>query len=269
MHAKWYSESNKSCPIVTIITVCKNSESTIKNTLMSVAQQEGIDGLIEHVVIDGASSDGTLDIVKQFSHITYISEPDKGIADAFNKGINYSNGKIIGFVHSDDMLSSKFSIAKIINAFNENPDVRVVVGALTVDGGIPKKRTRFFAKYKRFLLDFLPNGRLLGGFIPHPSMYVKRDVYDELGLYDISFSIAMDYEFILRLRKKRINMINIQDIIYEMSSGGVSNVMQAKAAAESFRACKMHDIFYPLCLARYLLAVTTRSMARIFMCKIR
>jgi len=260
MLASWSSEGEGREPLVSAITVCKNSVGTLDAALRSVAVQENVDGLLEHIVIDGASVDDTLAVVTRYPHVRWVSEPDTGIADAFNKGIELSRGRIIGFVHSDDRLSNPTSVKKIIDAFEQHPTAGAVVGRISVDGVIRSETESLFRRGVRRVVDVLPGGRLFGEFMPHPAMYIRRSVYDELGLYDTSFRIAMDYEFILRMRKAGVNVARIDDVIYEMSSGGVSNTMHRRAAAEALRACRLHKIPLPICVARYVNTVATRMV---------
>jgi len=202
-----------------IVTAVFNRESTIAGALQSVAHQTY--DTIEHVVIDGASSDATLDRVKNFQTPTMriISEPDRGIYDALNKGIRAARGEVIGLVHSDDWLAHNSVIAKIAHAF-EDPTVDGVYGDLQyVAADDPKRVVRHWRSG-----EYNPSLLRRGWMPPHPTLYLRREVFDRYGLYDTSFRIAADYDAMLRyLVKGQIKLAYIPEVLVKMRVGGESN----------------------------------------------
>ena len=200
---------------VSLITISLNSQKTIQNTFESVNDQSIKN--IEHILIDGGSIDNTIHIAKQFSHINkIISEPDKGIYDAMNKGIKNSNYDIIGFLNSDDQFFDHNSLSLITNHFNE--DIDCVFGDLIyTDSNNKIKRFWKGSDYKQ--------GLFKKGWMPaHPTFYCRRSVYELFGLYDKSFKIAGDFELMMRfLEKHRIKSKYIPKTLVNMKIGGVSN----------------------------------------------
>tara|TARA_B100000768_G_scaffold171804_1_gene179437 strand:- start:155 stop:910 length:756 start_codon:yes stop_codon:yes gene_type:complete len=180
---------------ISIITVTYNSEKTIRTTLDSVAKQTWND--IEHIIIDGNSSDKTLEIVKKFPHVSLvISEKDEGIYDAMNKGIRESSGDVIGFLNSDDWFYSNSVLAEIHNGFNLNVDA--VYGDLVfVKNELDKTPKRIWIsepyKNKAFLLGWVP---------PHPTFYAKKSVYLQYGLFKSELMFAADFDIMCRFLEK-------------------------------------------------------------------
>jgi glycosyltransferase len=155
--------------------------------------------LIEYIIIDGKSSDGTLDIIKKYEHhiAKLISEPDQGLYDAMNKGINLATGDIIGILNSDDVFFSNTIVSDIVNVFEGNAEVDAVYGNITYfrESSSEKKKRVWITKpyYSSFFDD--------GEVPPHPSLFVKKTVYDAIGTYFPDFKISSDYEFMLRAFK--------------------------------------------------------------------
>ncbi len=229
-----------------IITICFNSKDTVEKTLKSVESQSY--KIIEHIIIDGGSKDNTLSVVKEFDYISkIISESDKGIYDAFNKGIKNSTGEIIGFLNSDDTFYNENSLQHIFDAFDENTDC--IFGDL-IYSDKNEKVTRVWkgSKYKK--------GAFKKGWMPaHPTFYCRRSVYDKLGLYDDSFKIAGDFELMLRiLEKYNIRSKYIPHTLVNMKVGGASNnglKSKLDILREEFRAFDQNNI--PLNKLSYIL----------------
>lgn len=208
-------------PLVSIVTVCKNAEKSIEKTIQSVINQSYNN--IEFIIIDGKSTDKTIEIINQYrKYISYfISESDKGIADAWNKGINKSNGSFIQILNADDFLDEK-KIEASINCFKNNEKSDFVFGDLFMvnNNDITYKITgdsRYISKVKYRM----PR-------INHPTVMVKKELYDKLGLFNDNFSIAMDYEWLLRITKYGSFGSYSEKICVYMSEGGVSkNVYKA------------------------------------------
>ena len=184
--------------LVSIVTVAYNSATTIADTLRSVLEQTHAD--IEYWVIDGASSDGTLDIVRQWEprfggRLHWLSEPDHGIYDAMNKGIARCTGDVVGILNSDDFLTSPTVIAQIAEAFAGDAALGAVYG--DVHFVRPADLTRCVRYYSGRL--YRPRLAQYGYMPPHPSLYVRRSVYETYGTYRPDFKISSDYEFITRI----------------------------------------------------------------------
>lgn len=176
---------------------------------------------LEHLIVDGKSEDGTVELIKSRlsdKRILY-SEVDNGIYDALNKGLRMSSGGIIGIVHSDDVLSSKHTISKIAEIFEENKDLKILYGNLLyTDFNLKKVIRRWHSRsYFRILLYF-------GWMPPHPTVYIKREVLKELNKYNEEYTISGDYDFLIRLFKlygHKSYYLNTD--FYLMRIGGKSN----------------------------------------------
>lgn len=204
---------------VSIITVTYNSAKTLTRSLESVASQT-FDS-IEHIIIDGGSTDGTMEIVQQYRSrlAQVVSEPDQGIYDAINKGIRLATGDIIGILNSDDVLADATTIETIVRKMEET-GADVAYGDLLYCTDTAKMET--VVRYWRSNI-FRPTTLRWGWMPPHPTLYVKREIYGEIGDYDISFRISADYDFILRLFSKPYRSVYIPNVLVKMSTGGVSN----------------------------------------------
>lgn len=177
--------------IISIITVCYNSVSTLEKTIVSVAGQTYPN--IEYIIVDGNSNDGTLDIIHKYEDkITkWISEPDKGLYDAMNKGIAMATGDIVGILNSDDTFYSN-TILKEIAAFHTNNDIDASVGNIIQHKESGKVVRVYSSKYwtsQKLRIGFMP---------PHPSIFFKRELFEKLGNYKLGFTIGADYELITR-----------------------------------------------------------------------
>ncbi len=205
-------------PLVTIITIVYNGEKTIQRTIESVKGQTYRN--IEHVIIDGGSTDKTIEIVKrnQTDIAFWKSEKDQGISDAFNRGIEASRGNIIGFLNADDWYNPD-TIARIVPYFEE---FSVVYGDVQFWEG-SKSKHRTYADHQK-----LNQGMTLA----HPAVFIKRSMYEKYGLFNLEFKIAMDYEFMAKLYFNKESFYNINDILVNMSLGGLSDRKWLKAFKE-------------------------------------
>ena len=204
---------------VSIITVAYNSRSTIKDTIDSVLKQTY--GNIEYIIVDGASTDDTAGIVKSYGKNidVFISEPDKGLYDAINKGILAATGDVIGILNSDDFFASPFIIERIVLHF-KNPNLDALFADVAFVSPVNLgKIVRLYSSKK-----FTPQ-KFAKGFMPaHPSFYVKRSMYLQYGLYKTNFKIAADYELLIRLLyTHKIKAVYINEVFVYMRTGGVSN----------------------------------------------
>ncbi|MGY0146704.1 glycosyltransferase family 2 protein [Edwardsiella tarda] len=232
---------------VSIITATYNSESTIVETLLSLKKQSYHD--IEYIVIDGASRDNTVRLVKDIypgvSRI--VSEPDSGIYDALNKGINIATGDIIGFLHSDDMFTYPDAILDIVNSFEYNNSDAVYADLDYVDRLEPDKIIRRWKSRPYSARDLSK-----GWMPPHPTFYMKRDIYNTLGSFDTQHRISADYESLLRyLLQGKIRASYIPKTMISMRVGGVSNRSLAsmiKKSKEDINIMKKYGFFWPYTL---------------------
>ena len=202
---------------ISIITITYNSASSLQRALDSVQSQTYKD--IEHVIIDGASTDGTRKLIeayaKQHKNVKWVSEKDNGIYDAINKGIRLATGDVIGFLHSDDMFYSVDSIGQIAAAFEQNQAV-VVYGDLQYMRG-----NKVVRRWKSN--TFNPRALKYGWMPPHPTVYVRREVYQQVGEYDSWFRISADYDMSLRIFTAGYNTHYIPEVLVCMETGGASN----------------------------------------------
>ena len=202
---------------ISIITITYNSAATLQHALDSVLSQTYPD--IEHVLVDGASKDGTRELIEKYArehaNVRWVSEKDGGIYNAINKGIRMATGDIIGFLHSDDQLNSADSIEQVADAF-ELSHADVVYGDLQYcKGGRVVRRWKSNA--------FSPRSLKFGWMPPHPTVYVRREVYQQVGEYDEWFSIAADYDMMLRIFKTGYKTHYIPSVLVSMETGGASN----------------------------------------------
>lgn len=204
---------------VSIITVTYNSAKTLKNTLNSVANQTYKN--IEHIIVDGASTDGTQAIAEAHRNqiAAYISEPDNGIYDAMNKGLKLATGDIIGLLNSDDVFANNQVIETVVKHF-EQEHCDVIYGDMIYKSSDPSDHTIYrYWKSNNFNADSLK----FGWMPPHPTLYCTRKVYNEVGNYDTRFRICSDYDFALRIfsnsnyKKRYLPMVMVQ-----MAIGGAS-----------------------------------------------
>lgn len=207
--------------IISIITATYNSASTIKDTLDSVLNQTYKD--IEYWIIDGGSTDDTVSIIRSYEEafggrLRWISEPDNGIYDAMNKGIERATGDIIGLLNSDDMLAADDVLETIAAKLQKNKVDCVFGNLLMVDAKNTDKVFRIWQGR-----PYPKNGFLKGWHPAHPTFYCKKECYERYGLYDITFKIAADFELMLRfIEKNKISTYFINEFIVKMRMGGAS-----------------------------------------------
>ncbi len=226
---------------VSIITVTYNSEKYLADCINSVARQNYKN--IEHIIIDGKSTDGTLKIIKQHSkHISYwVSETDKGMYDAINKGLKMATGDIIGILNSDDMFASADSVRSIVDCFETSTTDSVYGNLVYVDASNTEKVVRYWKgiSYKR--------SRFRYGWMPaHPTFYMRRGLLEKYGFYENHYFTAADYEFMARyLFLHKVSAQYIDAMLVKMRCGGISNITlksRIRANRRDFLAMKKNKI---------------------------
>ena len=215
-------------PIISIITICRNSAPTISDTINSVLDQR-VDKL-EYIIIDGGSTDGTQEIVRAFGKgvDVFISETDKGISDAFNKGLARASGEIIGIINSDDTLLPG-TLQKVIDFFSQNTNIEVMHGdVLFYDGDQFLKRINPPARW------WLP--WRMGTFNIHPTTFVKREVYEKHGKFDTTYRFAMDDDLFCKWLNAGVKMAYLPEPLVRVQAGGVSGRYAFRVFGEKRRA---------------------------------
>lgn len=205
---------------ISVITVCFNSEQTIADALRSVASQTY--PAIEHIVIDGASRDGTVEMVKRHGqHVAkLVSEPDRGIYDAMNKGLALATGYLVGFLNADDVLADNDVVSRIAAAANSHQKPDAVYGDLVYVSATNMERT-----VRRWHSGSFDPSRLPFGWMPpHPTFYTRTELLCELGGFDTRYRIAADYDCMLRvLTRPEARLAYVEHEFVRMRLGGASN----------------------------------------------
>ena len=209
-------------PSISIITAVYNGEKTIRKSLESINDQTIS---AEHIIVDGASTDSTLNIIEQHKtcNTKIISEPDEGIYDAMNKGIGLAAGDIVGILNADDYYPAKDVLQKVSGVFEDKTIDACYGDLLYVDANDPSKVVRYWRS-----LDFDPNRFYWGWMPPHPTFFVRRSVYEKYGMFRLDIGTAADYEIMLRfLLKHGVRARYIPEVLVHMRTGGASNVKLA------------------------------------------
>jgi len=214
-HTKYYMRSiNLKNIKVSIITVTYNSEKYLSSTIESVLNQTYNN--IEYIIIDGMSSDNTISIINRYEHLfngrlKWLSEADSGIYEAMNKGISMATGEIIGIVNSDDWYE-KDTVISIVETIGEHDMIHANMNLIDIHNNVDRiyshRNTRFF-KYLTTPYN-------------HPTMFVKKEVYQKIGVFDEKFKTGADYDFMLRFNKSKYNAIHFDRIITNVRLVGVT-----------------------------------------------
>ena len=267
---------------ISLITACYNSAKTIKTAIDSVLAQKGVD--IEYIVVDGGSTDGTVDIIKEYStrstcstrfSFKWISERDRGMYDAINKGIKMATGDIVGILNADDVLATDDTLAHIASAFEQKEppvprspfpvpqridalyaDIRFVREGETVEALRGAKTVRYCsaAKWRPWMFRF-------AAMVPHPSFYVRRECFERLGGYSLDYRICADFELELRyLYLAKLKAAYLPECVVVMRMGGMSTSgwrSNLVINREDLRALRAHGIWscMPLIYLKYLFKV--------------
>lgn len=228
-------------PTISIITVCYNSAATLERALQSVAEQDW--PKVEHIVIDGGSTDGTVDVLERFrSRLAHVvSEPDQGIYDAMNKGLAYAGGDIICFLNADDQYASPNVLSLVISEMQ-----KYRLDALMGDVGFfhEKNPMRMVRRYRS---DHFTPARLSWGWMPaHPALFLRKEVVQRVGRFKIDYRIAGDFEFIVRVfHGQTLRYRHLPEVLVRMQTGGASsNGWRAKVLLnqEVLRACRENGL---------------------------
>ena len=214
---------------ISLITACYNSATTLRTAIESVLSQRGVD--IEYIVVDGGSKDGTVDIIKEYAAKTncqrlttndftfkWISERDRGMYDAINKGIKMATGDVVGILNADDVLESQDTLVHVAECFNRVDDIDALYADIRFVKDDLNTTCRYYsAKYwKPWMFQW-------GKMPPHPSVYIRRELFEKFGLYKLGYDIAADYELLIRyLRVAKIKSKYLNESIVRMRMGGKS-----------------------------------------------
>ncbi|UGA57350.1 glycosyltransferase family 2 protein [Vibrio sp. VB16] len=232
---------------VTIITATYNSSKTVLDTIQSLNQQTYSD--IEHIIIDGGSSDNTISVVKENCHRVsrIISESDKGIYDALNKGINAATGDIVGFLHSDDLFAYSDAVKELVETLQRENTQAVYADLEYVSKDDTSKVIR------KWISGEYDQQKLQSGWMPpHPTFFMKRTLYLEYGMFDLNLKIAADYDSLLRyLWSNNVTASYLPKVVTKMRVGGASNrnlMNILEKTREDIQALKKNKLFWPTAL---------------------
>ena len=274
---------------ITLITACYNSVETIGTAIESVLSQKGVD--VEYIVVDGGSKDGTVDIIKEYADKTlnsqlltpnftfrWLSERDKGMYDAINKGIKMATGDVVGILNADDVLATDDTLARIAAAFQPSKqtthhsptpslldsstidcvyaDIRFVREGESVEALRKAKSVRYCsaAKWRPWMFRF-------AAMVPHPSFYVRRECFERLGGYSLDYRICADFELELRyLYLAKLKAAYLPECVVVMRMGGMSTAgwrSNMEINREDLRALRSHGIWscLPLIYLKYLFKI--------------
>ena len=224
-----------------VITVCANAVATIEETLRSVAAQTH--RAVEHIVIDAASADGTMDIVNRYrtglAHV--VSEPDGGIYDAMNKGLALATGDIVCFLNADDVYAHRAVLAQVAQAMERQALDALFGDVVFFRPEAPDKVVRRYRSHR-----FSPAGIARGWMPPHPALFVRRAVFQRVGGFRTTYRIAGDFEFVARaFGKDELRYAYLPEVLVRMRHGGISTAgwrSNLLLNVEVLRACRENGI---------------------------
>lgn len=247
---------------ISLITACYNSAKTIATAMESVLSQKGVE--LEYIVVDGGSTDGTVEIVEEFSRkerkdgfeFKWISEKDRGMYDAINKGIKMATGDVVGILNADDMLEGEDTLAHVAGGFNRIERVDCVYADVRFVKDDLKTTVRYYGAS-----HWRPWMHNWGYMPPHPSVYIRREVFERLGGYKLGYQISADFELMVRfLCRNRIRTTYLPESVVKMRMGGKStknwkaNVL---LNVENVRANRENGYFscFAMMLPKYLFKI--------------
>lgn len=247
---------NETQPLVSVVTISYNSVESIRATIESVLNQSYKN--IEYIIVDGGSTDGTQEIIHEYgSRISkVISERDRGISDAFNKGIQSSHGEYIQFIHADDRLEQT-KIEKSVAILSAKPEFGFVFGDIQKFHGDKIEFVSgdpFYGKSIRYVM----------GRINHPTVMIRKEIFEKYGMFDLRWKIAMDYDWHLRIHVRGIRGVYSHDLIAYTTAGGISDAERLKAFAECRDISIVHGLhpafaylyFFLRCMKHVILKVS-------------
>ncbi len=249
---------------ISLITVCFKSAGTLRTALDSVLEQKGVD--MDYIVVDGGSDDGTVELLKEYEakfagRMRWISEKDRGMYDAINKGIKMATGDVVGILNADDILAEPDTLAQIAAAFADGidavyADIRFVKSGDSVDELRSAKTVRYCsaARWKPWMFRF-------AAMVPHPSFYARRECFERLGMYSLDYRICADFELVLRfLGIAKLPSAYLPECVVLMRMGGASTAgwrSNVEINREDLRALRSHGIWscLPLIYMKYLFKI--------------
>lgn len=252
-------ENSNNNPLVSIITVCYNSEKYIKCTIKSVLKQTYNN--IEYIIIDGKSTDNTIDIIKDYEpkfkgKMTWVSEKDNGIYDAMNKGIKLAKGEIIGIINSDDWYEND-TVEVVVNCFKKNSEIELVHGDMAKYDSKDNLVTVYGERKSSFLFaEKVPYN--------HPTCFVKKEVYSIVGAFDVDFKTAADYDFMLRIIKSKIKTIYVDKVLANFRMVGVTSSSKYPPINQVFKILKKNNYKYCLIFFGILLRLSMSIFKYLF-----
>ncbi|MFW9270444.1 glycosyltransferase family 2 protein [Pseudomonas sp. NR3] len=227
---------------ISIITVCYNSVETIRDTIESVLSQQYPD--IEYIIVDGASKDGTLELISEYEGriSKVISESDKGIYDAMNKGVQAATGDFVGILNSDDVFAGSDVIHNLVAHLQNNPSADAVYADLVF-----VQRKEMDVVTRRYSSSgFSPWKVRFGFMIPHPTFYARRELFEKYGSYKLGYRVSADFELMARFMSKGVKMIRHSAVMVKMREGGISTTgfwWRIHQNLEIVRACRENGIY--------------------------
>lgn len=247
-------DSSDTTPLFTIVTVCRNAERSIGRTIRSVLEQTAVIDRTEHLVVDGVSTDGTLGLLKQFSHLRVISEPDRGIYDAMNKGVRLARGEFIGMLNADDWYEPD-ALASVAAEFKASPDASIVHGDIRRwhrDKPIDVVKPSFDRGFH--------GTRVMP--VHHPACFAKRDVFSRFGGFDTSYQLFADYDWVRRVVRGGAVLRYCPRVLTNFTVGGATT--QRLALREQYRVFRANGVgtLAALGTVGYTFAVKIRNRLR-------